>query len=98
MEYILFIHKNVDIETSSEQWNEFFIAAKESGVFLGGSEISNQIQIGNKPIKKITDSIDGFMRFESEDINIILELLKKHPIIIQGGSLELCEMPKSEIE
>ena len=97
MEYILLIHKNADLVATSEQWNEFFIAANESGVFLGGSEISNQIQIGTKPVKKITDSIGGFMRFESEDKNVILDLLKKHPVIIQGGTLELCEMPKSEI-
>jgi hypothetical protein len=24
-----------------------------------------------------------------------LALLEKHPVIIQGGTLELCEMPKS---
>ena len=97
MEYILFIHKNTDSETTSEQWNEFFIAAKESGVFLGGSEISNQLQIGNKPVQKITDSVGGYMRFEAENKNTILELLKQHPVILQGGTLELCEMPKSEI-
>jgi len=97
MEYILFIHKNTDSTTTREQWDEFFVAANESGMFLGGSEISNQIQIGNKPIQKITDNIGGFMRFESDDENAVLELLKKHPVILEGGTLELCEMPKSEI-
>ena len=97
MEYILLLHKNTDSPTTIEQWEEFFIAANESGVFLGGSEISNQIQIGNKPVQEITGSIGGFMRFESDNKNIILELLKKHPVFIQGGTLELCEMPKSNI-
>lgn len=95
MEYILFIHKNTDSATTEAQWTSFFTEANKSGVFLGGSEISNQIQIGNKPVKNITNIIGGFMRFESEDKNKILALLEKHPVIIQGGTLELCEMPKT---
>ncbi len=96
MEYILFIHNDIDSTSTSQQWDDFFIAAKDSGLFLGGSEISNQIQIGDKPIRKITDSIGGFMRFESNDKNTILQLLKKHPVVMQGGTLELCEMPPNE--
>ena len=95
MEYILFIHNNTEIVTTEEQWQTFFTMAKSSGVFQGGSEIANQLQIGNKPVQKITNTIGGFMRFESEDNNAILALLEKHPVYIQGGTLELCEMPKS---
>ncbi len=97
MEYILFNHKNTDSTPNIKQWDEFFIAAKESGLFLGGSEISNQIQLGDKPVRKITDSMGGFMRFEAIDKNILLTLLEKHPVIMNGGTLELCEMPKSTI-
>ena len=96
MEYILFIHKNTDAVASSVQWDEFFIAAKRSGLFLGGSEISNQIQLGNKEVKNITDTVGGFMRFEAENKTAILALLNMHPILLQGGTLELCEMPKSD--
>ena len=95
MEYILFIHNNNDVITTEDQWNSFFIEAKKSGVFQDGSEISNQYQVGKKEVKKITDSIGGFMRFESENKNKILSLLEKHPVFIQGGTLELCEMPKN---
>ncbi|MEH6456303.1 MAG: hypothetical protein V7749_08265 [Cocleimonas sp.] len=96
MEYILFIHKNTDSASTSQQWDEFFIAANESDLFVGGSEIANQVRIGDKPVRKITDYIGGFMRFKSKDKNILLELLKKHPVVMQGGTIELCEMPKSE--
>jgi len=95
MEYVLFIHNNVDENTTEEQWNLFFSEANKSGMFLGGSEISSQLQIGLKPVNKITNSIAGFMRFESEDKNKLLALLENHPVSLQGGSLELCEMPKS---
>ena len=61
----------------------------------GGSEIDNRTQIGDKSVRPITDSIGGYMRFESNDINKIHELLKLHPTSIQGGTLELCEMPKT---
>jgi hypothetical protein len=95
MEYILFIHNNTEAVTTEDQWQSFFSEAKKSGIFQGGSEISNQYQIGKKPVQKITNNIGGFMRFESDDRNKILALLEKHPVIIQGGTLELCEMPKS---
>lgn len=95
MEYILFIHNNTDIKATPEQWDEFFIAAKDSGTFQGGSEISNQYQIGNKSVSRITNNIVGVMRFESNDKNKILALLEKHPVYLQGGTLELCEMPKT---
>jgi len=95
MEYILFIHKNTDFDTTEEQWHSFFSEANKSGIFLGGSEISNQMLIGKKAVKNITSKIGGFMRFETEDKNKVLALLEKHPVIIQGGTLELCEMPKT---
>ena len=95
MEYILFIHNNTDANTTPEQWDAFFIAAKKSGTFQGGSEISNQYQIGKKSVSKITDSIVGVMRFESNDKCKILAILEKHPVYLQGGTLELCEMPKT---
>jgi len=80
---------------NKRMWHSFFIAAKTSGVFQGGSEISNQCQIGKKSVPGVTNNIDGFMRFESENKNKILALLEQHPVIIQGGTLEFCEMPKS---
>ena len=95
MEYIVFIHSNTDTETTEEQWEVFFTAANDSGIFQGGSEISNHTQIGNKSVQIITNTIAGFMRFETENKNTVLALLEKHPVIIQGGTLELCEMPKS---
>jgi hypothetical protein len=33
------------------------------------------------------------MRFDSEDKQQIIDLLEKHPVVIHGGSAELCEMP-----
>lgn len=95
MEYILFIHNNTDINTTPEQWDAFFAAAKNSGTFQGGSEIANQYQIGKKSVPKITNGIVGVMRFESDDKRKILTLLEIHPVYLQGGTLELCEMPKT---
>ena len=95
MEYILFIHNNTDSATTREQWDAFFSEANKSGVFLGGSEIANRTVVGNKSVKDITMEIAGFMRFESEEINTILSLLEKHPVVLQGGTVELCEMPKT---
>jgi len=95
MEYILFIHNNVDSPSTDEQWERFFASARQSGIFAGGSEIANQRQIGTKPVASITNTIDGYMRFETDDINKVHDLLALHPVFIQGGTLELCELPKT---
>ena len=35
------------------------------------------------------------MRFDSDDKAKLIELLKLHPVVLHGCSLELCELPKS---
>jgi len=94
MEYIVFIHNNTDNETADEQWHSFFSLATESGIFQGGSEIYKSEALGDKAIPEITKTIAGFMRFDTDDKSKLNRLLEKHPVIIEGGSLEICEMPK----
>ena len=81
MEYIVFIHKNTDTLTTEAQWSSFFSPARKGGVFLGGSEISNQIQMGEKSVTNITNSIGGVMRFESKDKAEVLAV-QNHPVFI----------------
>lgn len=95
MEYILFIHNNVEQPTTEKQWADFLEAANESGLFIGGSEISPAVQIGSKQVPATTESVVGYMRFETDDLNKLKQLLELHPVRIQGGTLELCETPKS---
>jgi len=93
MDYLLLIHKNNDAPTNTQQWESFFDAANASGFFRGGSEIANRILLGDKNIPNTCDAIGGFMRFETDNKSALLALLEQHPVVIQGGSLELCEMP-----
>lgn len=95
MEYIVFIHNNSDHTPTQEQWEAFFETAKASGLFRGGSEISQGCIIGKKPVKHVSDHVGGFMRFETSNKDELLKLLEKHPVVTQGGTLELCKMPKS---
>ncbi len=95
MEYILFIHKNTDTPTAEDSWKLFSAAARECGLFQGGSEIANRIQIGDKKVSDITEQVGGFMRFESEDSAAVKKLLQSHPVFLHGGTLELYEMPKT---
>ncbi len=95
MEYIALIHKNTESTPSAEEWALFFTLANESGMFLGGSEIDNRQTVGNKEVADTTHSIDGYMRFDSDNVPPLLELLNKHPMVQHGGTIELCEMPKS---
>ncbi len=96
MQYIAFIHNNVDTTPTAQEWEQFFTAAIASGIFKGGSEIGNRHVLGKQNIPDTTIKIGGFMRFDSENLEALRTLLDQHPIIKHGGSLEFCEMPISE--
>lgn len=95
MEYIVFIHKNTDSETDSEQWDTFFNTARQSGLFKGGSAIGERYVVGSKSVTPITDSIEGYMRFDADSFQDLLALLNDHPVVLNGGTVEVCEMPKT---
>lgn len=90
-----FVHKNSGHPATPVQWNKFFEAANESDMFHGGSEISPGVKLGASDIVCATESVVGYMRFETDDVNKLYRFLELHPVKIQGGTLELCETPKS---
>jgi hypothetical protein len=94
-QYILLVQGNPKSNSTPEEWDAFFKAAQESGLFRGGSEIGARTVLGNIESSQPTDHIVAYMRFDSDDKQPILNLLEKHPVIIHGGSAELCEMPES---
>jgi hypothetical protein len=94
-QYILLVQGNLTSHSTPEEWDAFFTAARASGLFRGGSEIGRRTILGNTTSAQPTDHIVAYMRFDSHDKQQILELLEKHPVIIHGGSAELCEMAES---
>lgn len=94
-QYILFIHGNETSKPAAEEWDDFFAAARLSGLFEGGSEIGSRIVLGNSRPAKSSEHIIGYMRFDAEDRQTLLKLLEKHPVVLHGGTVELCELPKS---
>ena len=94
-QYLLLIQNNTQTEPTSDEWDRFFAAAKASGLFRGGSALGARSVVGDTESAQSTQHIGGFMRFDAEDRAKLLELLKQHPVVLHGGSVELCEMPKS---
>lgn len=94
-QYILLIHGNVKNPVPEGEWDQFFEAARESGLFRGGSEIGQRILIGDSESVSSTDHIAGYMRFDCENRQEILDLLELHPVVVHGGTVELCELPES---
>lgn len=94
-QYILLIQDNTESDPTLAEWGEFLEAARQSGLFKGGSAIGERITIGNAETAKPSDHIGGYMRFDAEDRQEILDLLQRHPVVMHGGSVELCEMPRS---
>lgn len=94
-QYILLIQGNSKSEPVAEEWEVFFAAARKSGVFKGGSAIGKRTLLGDTRSAEPTDHIVGYMRFDSDDRQKVLDLLELHPVVLHGGSVELCEMPGS---
>ena len=94
-QYLLLIHPPGETIPSSDEWEDFFEAAHESGTFRGGSEVGNSELIGPDQGAKLSNRLAGYMRFDSDEPNQIRELLKLHPVVVHGGTVELCELPES---
>jgi len=100
VEYILLIHNNAEKAATEEQWNMFFQAATQSGLFAGGSEIAKGELIGSKDAELLSCRLAGHMRFRAgakTELVKLHRLLKMHPTVLQGGTIELCAMPKSQL-
>ena len=94
-QYIVLIQGNATSKATAEEWNQFIADARESGIFEGGSAIGKRTVLGDSHSAKSSEHIVGYMRFDSEDKQKLLDLLTKHPVVKHGGSVELCELPKS---
>ena len=95
MQYIALIHKNTDSTPTSAEWDRFLAAANATGMFKGGSEIGSRTIVGQKAVADTTEIVGGYMRFDSDDLEKLQALLRDHPVTKHGGTIELCEMPKS---
>jgi hypothetical protein len=94
-QYIALIQGNAQTDSTPEEWAAFYSAARRDGLFKGGSEIGPRMLIGNGHSAKSTSHVVGYMRFDTDDKQKLLRLLEQHPVVIHGGSVELCEMPES---
>ena len=94
-QYIVLIQGNQTSHPTPEEWADFFAMAQQSGLFKGGSEIGDRILIGDTTSAKATDHIVGYMRFDADERLQVQDLLKQHPVVTHGGTVELCEMPES---
>jgi hypothetical protein len=93
-QYLLLIHGDTPSRPTAEEWTRFFTAAKDSGMFRGGSEIGARTMLGRQPTSSSLP-LTGYMRFDTDDKPRLLQLLAQHPVVVHGGTVELCELPKS---
>ena len=94
MQYLALMPNNADVEPAADAWERFIAAAGASGLFRGGSAIGNRRVVG-PGVPDTTRHVGGYMRFDADDIAPLLALLEQHPVVNCGGSVELCELPKT---
>lgn len=95
IQYLLLIQGNATSPTTAAEWDRFFAAARASGFFQGGSAVGQREFIGDAISARSTAHITGYMRFDSTDKQPLLDLLKLHPVVLHGGTVELCELPRT---
>lgn len=94
-QYLLLIQGNATSPTTPAEWDQFFAAARASGLFQGGSAVGQREVIGDTTSARSTAHVTGYMRFDSTDKQPLLDLLKLHPVVLHGGTVELCELLKT---
>ncbi|MBS0632849.1 MAG: hypothetical protein JSS11_13115 [Verrucomicrobia bacterium] len=94
-QYLLLIQGNATSPTTPAEWDRFFAAARASGLFQGGSAVGRREFVGDTATARSTAHITGYMRFDSAEKQPLLDLLKLHPVVLHGGTVELCELPKT---
>jgi hypothetical protein len=94
-EYLLLVHGNTKSPETAADWHQFLAAAHASGFFRGGSEVGEKLPLGELTALASSAHIVGYMRFDADDRTQLLELLRRHPTVLHGGTVELCTLPKS---
>lgn len=92
MQYLALIHADTRSATTPAEWEHFFAVAERSGLFRGGSALGSRLLIGSDPATGPTDTVGGYMRFDAENAAALRALLAEHPVVLHGGTVELCEM------
>ena len=95
MQYLVLVHDNTSTQPTDDEWTEFIQVAVASGLFRGGSAVGARQQLGAEADPAACAWLTGFMRFDAEEREPLLELLERHPTVVHGGTIELCELPKT---
>ncbi len=75
-------------------WNAYIKTLMASGLFRGGSALANGVCVDNSG-QEFDCSVNGFMRFEADDIDQVRALLTDNPLLLAGGKVELLELVQS---
>jgi len=94
-QYLLLIENNATTPITPEQWTAFFARASASGYFRDGSELGATQILGNTDTAHPIDFLAGYMRYDAENKEDLMASLAEHPVVANGGSVHLIEMPKT---
>ena len=87
--YLVLIHNDGDRESTEEEWKLFFSLAEDSGMFRGGSALSDPVFLHESDGPSVVNSVGGYMRFEADSESGLRSLLERHPSLKAGATLEV---------
>jgi len=76
---------------NAEDWAPYIDKLIQSGTFRGGSELGNG-SCESKANQNGDCSVTGFMRFEADNKQQVMDLLPGNPVYEAGGEVEVLEI------
>ena len=96
-DYIFFMHDDAAGETAEGAWVAYFSTLRRDGRFNGGSAIGDGVcvrKLGLAP--EPTRRIVGYIRVSANSLEEARDLVRGNPVFEAGGTIEICELPRTE--
>ena len=96
LDFILLMHNDAAIKSSSDMWDHYFASLRERGAFVGGSSIGHGECVRKAgTVAATTDHLNEFIHIQARDLSEAKQLVNGNPVFECGGTVEIRELPKT---
>jgi hypothetical protein len=97
--YIFLMHNDASNENSASEsdWGSYIGTLRESGSFLGGSEIGAGVCVSKAGLRtEVTSHLSGYIKVQAADLEAAKRLVSGNPVFEAGGTIEIRELPLTD--
>ena len=94
-DYMLLMHDDPTKEPADAEWEAYFGMLSASGAFQGGSSIgAGATYSQGGAAGPLSARLTGFIRVTARDLTDAQRFLKGNPVYVNGGTVEIRELPR----